>query len=265
MRSITIASATSSIETLVADAATETSALPVVFIHGMACAADLWQAQLEQTAQQRKAIAISLPGHGPSTPPSDHDYSPTACANALFAVMDALQLESIVLVGHSFGSCVALAAAAAQPRRIAKLILVDPPIDCTQCSPEVYEAQMAPMQQAMVGEDWRSVLEQSFRNALTGGTSETQANILARLNHTPKAALIGTGGELFTFQATVALDKYLAAPGAQAHAILAPSNAMSLSLHVLRPALPTTAIPNTSHWLMLDAPEAFAQALEAVL
>jgi pimeloyl-ACP methyl ester carboxylesterase len=109
------------------------------------------------------------------------------------------------------------------------------------------------------------VLEQSFRNALTGGTSATQANILARLNRTPKAALIGTGRELFTFQATAALDQYLASPGAQAHAILAPSNAMPLSLHVLRPALPTITIPNTSHWLMLDAPEAFAQALETIL
>jgi pimeloyl-ACP methyl ester carboxylesterase len=85
------------------------------------------------------------------------------------------------------------------------------------------------------------------------------------LNHTPKAALIGTGGELFTFQATAALDRYLASPGAQAHAIVAASNAMPLSLHVLRPTLPTTTIPNTSHWLMLDAPEAFAQSLAAVL
>lgn len=265
MRSITVASATGSIEVLVADAATETSALPAVFIHGMACAADLWQAQLEQTAQQRKAIAISLPGHGASTPPADDNYSPAACTKALFAVLDALQLESILLVGHSYGSCVALAAAAAQPGRIAKLILVDPPIDCTQCLPDVYEAEIKPMQQAMVGEDWRSVMEQSFRNALAGGTPETQANILARLNHTPKAALIGTGRELFTFQAVAALDRYLASPGAQAHAILAASNTMPLSLHVLRPALPTTAIPNTSHWLMLDAPKAFAQALEAVL
>ncbi|MBD2233516.1 alpha/beta fold hydrolase [Phormidium tenue] len=265
MRSIPIATTTGSIEVLVADAATETSALPAVFIHGMACAADLWRPQLEQTAQQRTAIAISLPGHGASTPPTDDDYSPAACANALFVVLDALQLESILLVGHSYGSCVALAAAAAQPCRIAKLILVDPPIDSTQCPPEVYGAEIAPMQQAMVGEDWRSVLEQSFRNALTGGTPETQTNILARLNHTPKAALVGTGRELFTFEAAAALDRYLASPGAQAHAIVAASNAMPLSLHVLRPMLPTTTIPNTSHWLMLDAPEAFSQALEAVL
>lgn len=265
MRSITVASATNSIEVLMADAATETPAPPTVFIHGMACAADLWQPQLEQTAQQRSAIALSLPGHGASTPPADDDYSPAACASALFAVLDALQLERILLIGHSYGSCVALAAAAAQPRRIAKLILVDPPIDCTQCPPEVYEAEIAPMQQAMVGDDWRSVLEQSFRNALTGGTPETQANILARLDHTPKAALIGTGRELFTFEAIAALDRYLAAPNAQAHAILAASNAMPLSLHMLRPELPTTTIPNTSHWLMLDAPEAFAQALNTVL
>lgn len=265
MRSITIDNAIGSVEVLVADAAAETPVLPAVFIHGMACAADLWQAQLEQTAQQRTAIALSLPGHGGSAPPTGDDYSPAACANALLAVLDDLKLSSIVLVGHSYGSSVALAAAAAQPHRIAKLILVDPPIDCTQCPPEVYEAQIAPMQQAMLGEDWRSVMEQSFRNALTGGTAETQANILARLNRTSKAALLGTGRELFTFEAVVALDKYLASPSAQVHAILAPSNTMPFSLPVLRPALPTTTIPNTSHWLMLDAPQGFAQALAAVL
>ncbi len=265
MRAIAITTPTGSIETLIAETATASPAVSAVFIHGMACSADLWNVQLEQTAQQQHAIAISLRGHGTSTQPLDDDYSPTACAGDLFAVLDELRIDHIALIGHSYGTCVALAAAAAQPQRIAKLILVDPPIDCTQCPPDVYETQIVPMQQAMLGEDWRSVLEQSFRNALTGGSSETYTNILARLNRTPKAALIGTGRELFTFQATAALDRYMASTGAQAHAILAPSNAMPFSLHVLRPALPTTTISNTGHWLMLDAPEAFAQALETLL
>jgi pimeloyl-ACP methyl ester carboxylesterase len=70
---------------------------------------------------------------------------------------------------------------------------------------------------------------------------------------------------LFAFKAVEALDRYLATPGAQAHAILAPSNNLPFSLHVLRPALTTITIPDTGHWLMLDAPELFARAIDTCL
>lgn len=268
MKSTTIAAQNSSIHMLEADVPAttlESNLLPVVFVHGMACSADLWKTQLADTAQTRRAIAIDLRGHGASTPPADDNYAPAACAADLLAVLEALKLDQIALVGHSYGACVALATAAAAPKRIAQLILVDPPIDCTQLSPEVYEAQIAPMQAALETDDWRSVLEDSFRNALIGGTPETHDQILARLAATPKELLLGTSRELFTFRAVDALDQYLASGGAQAHAILAPSNNLPLSLHILRPALAAMTLPATGHWLMLDAPEAFATALETCL
>lgn len=265
MHSMTIATQNGNIHILEVDAPVESKRLPVVFVHGMACSADLWNAQLAYVARTRRAIAIDLRGHGTSTPPADHDYSPEACAVDLFAVLEALGLDRIALVGHSYGACVALAAAAAKPNAIAQLILIDPPIDCTQFPPEVYQAQIAPMQAALATEDWRSTLENSFRGALTGGTSATEDEILARLAATPKAALLGTSRGLFAFKAVEALDRYLATLGAQAHAILAPSNNLPFSLHILRPTLTTTTIPDTGHWLMLDAPEEFARALDTCL
>jgi pimeloyl-ACP methyl ester carboxylesterase len=243
------------LKTDVPDTTVESQLLPVVFVHGMACSASLWEAQLTSAARNRRAIAIDLRGHGASTPPIDDDYSPASCAADLFAVLEALGIDQIDLVGHSYGACVAMAAAAAQPNRIAQLVLADPPIDCTQCSPEVYEAQIAPMQAALATDDWRLVLEDSFRNALSGSTLATQEHILARLAATPKAQLLGTSRELFSFKALDALDQYLAWSGASAHAILAPSNNLPFSLHVLRPSLSAITLPDTGHWLMLDAPE----------
>jgi len=58
---------------------------------------------------------MDLRGHGASAPPMDDDYSPASCADNLFTVLEALELDQIVLVGHSYGACVALAAAAAKP------------------------------------------------------------------------------------------------------------------------------------------------------
>lgn len=244
---------------------TASELLPVVFVHGMACSADIWKVQLAHTAKTRRAIAIDLRGHGGSTPPPDGDYSPASCAADLFTVLEALALDQIVLVGHSYGACVALAAAAAKPHQIARLVLIDPAIDCTQLPPELYEAQIAPMQAAMETDNWRSVLENSFRGALVGGTPATQEHILARLAATPKDPLVGMSRNLFAFKAVDALDQYLAAPNSCAHVILAPSNNWPFSLHILRPALTAITLPDTGHWLMLDAPEAFAKALETCL
>lgn len=268
MRSMTIATQNGSIHILEANTSanfTELKLLPVVFVHGMACSADLWDVQLAHTGRSRRAIALDLRGHGASTPPADDDYSPAACAADLFAVLEALNLEQIVLVGHSYGSCVALAAAAAQPGHIAQLVLIDPPLDCTQLSPEDYAEQIAPIQAVLAGDDWRSALEASFRGALTGGTTETCDRILARLAATSEQALLGTSRELFTFRAVEKLDQYLAASETGVHAILAPSNTSPFSLHALRPTLTTTTIPETGHWLMLDAPGAFAEALDNCL
>lgn len=268
MRSMTFAAQNGKIHILEANASVttkESKRLPVVFVHGMACSADIWDVQLAFTVRTRRAIAIDLRGHGASTPPENDDYSPTACAGDLFTVLDALKLDQIVLVGHSFGACVALAAAAAKPHAIAQLILIDPPIDCTQCSPDLYEQQMAPMQALLATDAWRSVLEGSFRNALVGSRDATKEQILTRLAATPKDQLLGTARELFTFKAVETLDQYLAYPRSRAHAILAPANNQPLSLHVLRPALTTVTLPDTGHWLMLDEPEAFAQALETCL
>lgn len=268
MHSTTLAVQNGSIHILEVDQPTsklEPAPLPAVFVHGMACSADIWEAQLTYVARTRRAIAMDLRGHGASTPPADGDYSPAACAADLIRVLDALALEQIVLVGHSYGSCVSLAAAAAHPARIARLILVDPPIDCTQCPPEVYKLQIAPMQEALATEAWRLALEESFRNALAGSTPTTYEQIMARLAATPKDPLVGTGRELFTFRAVDAMDQYLLSSGKQVYAILAPSNTWPVSLHLLRPDLLATTIPNTGHWLMLDAPEAFSATLDTNL
>ena len=56
-------------------------------------------------------MAIDLRGHGNSKPPSDGDYSVEGCATDVLAVFDALGLESVVLVGHSYGAHVVIEAA----------------------------------------------------------------------------------------------------------------------------------------------------------
>ncbi|WP_437311938.1 alpha/beta fold hydrolase [Sorangium sp. So ce388] len=127
-------------------------ALPVVLVHGMVGHAGFWEAPLSHAAGRRRAIAMDLRGHGASEAPPDADYAPPACAADVLAVLDALGLERVALVGHSFGTLVAIAAASAHPDRIARLVLADPPGDFTQLPAEVREQQLSPLPAAFAAQ-----------------------------------------------------------------------------------------------------------------
>jgi pimeloyl-ACP methyl ester carboxylesterase len=243
----------------------ESEPLPVVFVHGMAVSASIWDAQLAHVARTRRAIALDVRGHGRSAPPEDGNYALASCAADVLAVLDGLGLDRVAIVGHSFGACIALATAATAPHRIAQLILADPPGDFTKLPAEVYEAQIVPYLRALETEDWRAAVETSFNEALTGSRADTRDRILASLAATPQECLCGMLPGMFSFEAVEALDRYLAAPGTRAYAIIAPSNTLPFALHILRPTLTTSTLPHTGHWLMLDAPEAFARELDICL
>ena len=70
---------------------------------------------------------------------------------------------------------------------------------------------------------------------------------------------------MMAYGSSEALQRYLAHPGAEVRAILAPPNAWPFSLHVLVPAVQATVVPDVGHWIMLDAPARFVAALEAAV
>ncbi|MDW8336346.1 MAG: alpha/beta hydrolase [Tepidimonas sp.] len=95
----------------------------VVFIHGVLNDHSVWILQSRYLAHHGfNVLAIDLPGHGRSggEPPSSVEQA----AQTVIALLDALQLPQAALVGHSFGSLIALQAAAQAPARVARLALV---------------------------------------------------------------------------------------------------------------------------------------------
>lgn len=98
----------------------------LLLLHGSGCDHTMWGLQTRFFAHHGFAVlALDLPGHGRSegTPPATiDDY-----AAWLWRAVDALSLpagEPVAIAGHSMGSLIALAAAGAQPDRMAALVLV---------------------------------------------------------------------------------------------------------------------------------------------
>ena len=95
----------------------------MVFIHGVLNDHSVWALQSRFFANHGfNVLAVDLPGHGRSTgaPPA----SVTEAAASVLALLDDLQVTEAVLVGHSWGSLIALHAASLDPQRIVQLVLV---------------------------------------------------------------------------------------------------------------------------------------------
>lgn len=100
----------------------------VVLVHGFASnRTENWRRVGWLAAFERRrirAIAYDVRGHGESSKPHDVEaYGASILAADLFALMDAVDVETAVLMGYSMGARLVLAAALSQPERVDALIL----------------------------------------------------------------------------------------------------------------------------------------------
>ena len=97
---------------------------PVVLLAGFGLSHEVWDGEVRELADAgHRVVCIDLRGTGRSDKPVG-DYSVARLAADVEAVLDALDLREVTLVGWSFGGQIALALAAASPERVARLVLV---------------------------------------------------------------------------------------------------------------------------------------------
>lgn len=96
---------------------------PLVLLHGVGTSSSEWSWVLPDLAHNNLVYAIDLPGYDGSCKPPD--YSPAFTASFVNAFLDAVEVESAVVVGHSFGGLVALHLALSEPTRVSVLVLSD--------------------------------------------------------------------------------------------------------------------------------------------
>lgn len=95
----------------------------VLLLHGWPDSADLWRGQLvDLVTAGFRVIAPDLRGFGASDAPDDVDaYRVSASVRDMVAVLDALDLGRVDVVGHDWGAAVAWAFALRHPERTRRL------------------------------------------------------------------------------------------------------------------------------------------------
>lgn len=97
--------------------------LPVLLIHGFPLNQQMWVDQVDFLSKSYRIIMPDLRGHG-ETPPSPGPYSMELLADDCIALLDAIAINELVVVGGlSMGGYVAFALYRRYPERVAALIL----------------------------------------------------------------------------------------------------------------------------------------------
>ena len=96
---------------------------PIVFVHGLGGQWQNWLENIPRAAQERRAIAIDLPGFGLSPMPRQEITIP-GYGRTVNALCDRLDLGVVELVGNSMGGFILAEVAIQFPQRVDRLILV---------------------------------------------------------------------------------------------------------------------------------------------
>jgi pimeloyl-ACP methyl ester carboxylesterase len=97
----------------------------VVLLHGFQSNAHTWDTFSCALSDTYRILALDQRGHGDTSWAPDGDYTPDAFIHDIVGFMDALNLRSAPLIGHSMGGRHAAMMAADHPDRVTKVVIVD--------------------------------------------------------------------------------------------------------------------------------------------
>lgn len=100
---------------------------PLLLLHGSGPGVSAWanwRVALPELARRFRVIAPDQLGFGATDAPADGRYGRAAWTAHALAVLDALDVDRISIVGNSMGGAIALSVAAARPERVDRLVLM---------------------------------------------------------------------------------------------------------------------------------------------
>ncbi len=250
----------------------------VLLLHGFADTGDMWAPLATQLAKDHTVIVPDLRGMGFSSQPAG-GFDKKTQGQDMAHLLEALKIDTAVLVTHDIGNMVGYALAAQFSARISRWIVMDAPLPGIGPWDEILKSPMlwhfnfrGPDMERLVAGRERIYLDR-FYNEL----SATPASIdEATRNH--YAAIYGRPGnmhcafEQFAAFTQDAIDnKDFAAKGKLAMPVLAIGadksfgNAQADVLRFVASNVTGQVIANSGHWLMEEQPAATMAAITAFL
>ena len=223
---------------------------PLVFVHGNGGNLTQWSAQLAHFRRSRRAIAYDLRGMGRSDVPVNGEYTIDGMVDDLHRLVNALNVDTFVLVGHSYGGAVVAAYAAHHPERVAGVVFADAAgdIKATRAQSESYLEALRM--------DKHGTVRKAYEPMMATASEEMKAAILMSADRTSTEAYVEAMEGIRDFSVARAVA-----------AIRAPMLAVAAidhenSFHVQFPRVPARRMSGAGHWLMMERPAEFNAILD---
>jgi pimeloyl-ACP methyl ester carboxylesterase len=231
----------------------------IVFVHGWSCDRSYWSGQAAHFAKGRRIVAIDLAGHGESGLGRQR-YTVEAFGADVKAVVDALGLKRVVLVGHSMGGPVILEAARLMPVKVAALVAIDTLGRVGEkTSPEEKRAFLDPMRADFQAATRKFVLDFMFAARSDPALRERIAQDMAAA---PKDVALSALESLLDYDEAAALAA-TRAPLRLINADRWPTDLAAARKH--KPDVQLAVMPGLGHFPMLEDPAEFNRLLERAL
>jgi pimeloyl-ACP methyl ester carboxylesterase len=231
----------------------------LVLVHGWAGNRRFWDAQIPRFANKYTVVAIDLGGHGESGT-NRTDWTMEAFGEDVRAVVEQLDLDRVVLIGHSMSGAVIIEAARRLPGRVAGLVAVDTLHDIEQhISPAQADEHLEPLRADFAAGTYRRVETSMFRPDADANLVRRVAGDMSRLD---PAVGLGAMEHLLRYDAAAALAR-VPVPVRCIDSDLYPVNTEAGWRHAV--SFDVTVLRGTGHFVMMEAPDAFNRALDRTL
>jgi pimeloyl-ACP methyl ester carboxylesterase len=155
---------------------------PIVLLHGSNASLHTWEPWVDRLKDKFRVITFDFPAHGLSGPVPSRDYSNESYVAVTERVVGHLGLQRFALGGNSMGGGVAWRYAAANPNKVAALILIDasgrPPTKPNESMPLGFRIANTPILRDVVASVTpRSLFESSFKQSVSVQSIATPAMI----------------------------------------------------------------------------------------
>jgi pimeloyl-ACP methyl ester carboxylesterase len=226
----------------------------LVFVHGWSCDRSYWRAQMEHFAPSHRAVAVDLGGHGESGVGRE-EWTMAAFGADIRAVVDALELQKVVLVGHSMGGPVIVEAARLMPERVVALVSVDHFQEVGErMSDEERQTFLAPMRT-----DFRGTTEPWVRKFFGARADPGLVDRIARdMADAPPEVAVSAINHTFLYNDAAALAA-LNVPMRLINADIWHTDLEAARRH--KPDMQLAVMPGVGHFLMIEAPDEFNRLL----
>jgi pimeloyl-ACP methyl ester carboxylesterase len=97
----------------------------VILLHGVGCSVEFWERNIAALAREHRVFAVDIVGFGRTDKP-EVVYTFELMADFVIDFMETMGIDKASLVGNSMGGAISLTVAAKTPKRVEKIILVDP-------------------------------------------------------------------------------------------------------------------------------------------